>query len=47
VPASQIGPTYQENRAAAFLLIDRLLSSGAARPAGLTRSASKRPRRRG
>ena len=45
VPASQIEPTYQENRAAAFLLIDRLLSSGAARPAGLTRSASKRPRR--
>jgi hypothetical protein len=28
VPASQIGPTYQENRAAAFLLIDRLLAPG-------------------
>jgi carboxypeptidase T len=47
VPASQIEPTYQENRAAAFLLIDRLLAPGAARPADLTRSASKRPRRRG
>ena len=47
VPASQIEPTYRENRAAAFLLIDRLLAPGAARPAGLTRSASKRPRRRG
>src|SRR5215207_7252137 len=44
VRASQIEPTYQENRAAAFLLIDRLLGSGAATPAGLTPSASKRPR---